>query len=494
MSVIFSALDKLVEAVAPTFGPHGKKVILNDGGVIKAIDDGVKIAKSIELQDENERIVAELVKQAAVKTNERAGDGTTGSLIILQAILHEIRRRGVYNVAQIRDELKKGSMEAVVAIRKLSKKIKTLEQLCKVARTSYNDEEVSKIIAELAHQMGPDGIITVEDHPAMETISEIVDGVEVRKGFISPFMANPIGGSSCEMIDPLILLTEFRLTSVNDVVPIIEKVAALGKNQLVIVAENVEGDALGTLVGTKLKGKTHFETLAICAPKFGEGRSDFMRDLAMVTGATIANNETGLKVDEMTLEHLGTCPKVLSKRDHSVFFLPKKKSNEAKKHIQNLIEQADQSKTEYDRDNLQERIATLRGKVATIKVGANTVAEKKSAREKVEDSVNATKAALKGGVVAGAGVTLASLKTSSPILNKAFQAPIARLKENSGVDFEVKPGQAYNLISGEAGDPMIIGVIDPVDVLIAQVESAVSIAIELISTGGIIVDLDDKKV
>lgn len=445
---ILSAVSKLVTLVAPTFGPAGNKVIIGKGLGVSVLDDGVQIAKDLELEDEAENYVLKLIREVAVKTNERVGDGTTGSLIMLQAILKEAKDSNL-TPRQIVKDLATGLVEAVEQIKSKSKDIKTKEDLEKVARISYDNEEVSKLLAGIIFEIGEDGLIDVQPSQTTTIESEIVKGFKIRQGYVSPYMANE--GDKCVIEDAVVLVTDKAFFNNQEIVPVMEAVLKSGKSNLVVFCKDFSGEALSTAIINKLKGS--FKCLAI------ELQGSQLDDIALLTGA-----KHTLLEGKIELTDLGSAKRIVSKPEDTVII----DGNGDKEVIALRI-----AELKKDEGNARQ-IANLTNSVAVIKVGAKTESEAKALLFKVEDASNAVKVAFKGGVVPGAGTTHASLNTSSEILNKALKYPQAQLEENLGM-----------LLMTEK-------VIDPTEVVIAGIESAVSIASLLLTTTGIINDVKTK--
>lgn len=451
---IMSAVDKVFSLVKPTFGPSGNKVIIGKNspvtliGGVSVLDDGVQIVKDLELEDEAENYVLKLIREVAVKTNERVGDGTTASLIMLKGILKEAKASGL-PARQIVHDLNVGLKEAVAQIKTRSRAIETVEDLEKVARISFDNEVVAKLLADLIFQLGKDGLINVRPSQGVTIESEIVPGYKINQGYVSPYFANQ--SDKCVIEDAIVLVTDKAFYNNQEIVPIMEKVLASGKSNLVIFCKAFEGEALSTAIINKLKGS--FKTLAI------EVEGQQLDDIALLTGAT--HCLIGTKIE---LTDLGSAKRIVSKIEDTVII----DGGGNKETVAKTIE-------EFKKDPTNDiRIANLTSSVAVIKVGATTESEAKALQFKIEDASNAVKVAYQGGVVSGAGTTHASLKTSSDILNKALCYPKNQLEENLGM-----------LLMTE-------DIIDPTEVVIAGIESAVSIASLLLTVRGIIYDIKPK--
>lgn len=443
--VIMSAVNKLVELVKPTYGAAGNKIIIGKGLNVSVLDDGVQIAKDLELEDEAENYVLKLIREVAVKTNERVGDGTTSSLILLQAILQEAIKSGKAP-REIVQELEAGLTEARAQINKQSRAIETQEDLKNVARISFDNEEIAKLLAEIIFEIGENGLIDVQASQGASIESEIVQGFQVNAGFVSPYMAND--NDKCVIDDAVILTTDKAFYNNAEIVPVMEMVVKSGKSNLVVFCKDFSGEALTTAILNKIKGS--FKLLAVKASE------QDMSDIALLTGSKHVLIDT--KVDTTDF---GYAKKVVSRLEDTTII-------DGAGDEQSIIEVVEELKKDITNDR---RVANLTNSVAVIKVGAKTESEAKALQFKVEDASNAIKVAYKGGVVTGAGMTLSGIKTSSAILNHALQYPHKQLVENMG----------YFKMTDD--------IIDPAEVVIAGLESAVSIAKLLLETKGIIYDV-----
>jgi chaperonin GroEL len=462
---IMNTVNKLVDLVKPTFGHQSNKVIIGKGFYVSALDDGVQIAKDLELEDEAENYVLKMIREVAVRTNDRVGDGTTSSLIILQALMKEIEKGGKVDGRKITEELKQGLLEAVSQLKKQARKIKSKEDLEKVARISFDNADIAKLLAEIVHKIGADGLIDVETSQGFDIESEMMGGFKMIGGYVSPYMITEKEEALLE--DPYILVANMEFVNENELLPIIQKILDVGRNSLVIFCKGIEGGALNLLVINKLQGK--FKSLAVKTVS----NNDF-EDIALLTGATLFSPEKGKPV--MEIKDLGRAKKVISKRDTTVIMGGKSDKKVFDTRVKELKDKIENAKDNTTREQTKYKLARLTNSVAVIKVGADTENEAKALRYKVEDASNAVKVAFKDGVVKGAGIALAQLKTSSPLLNKALRYPNLQLEENTG-------GIEYN-----------DSIIDPVAVLIAGLESAVSIACLLSSVKGIIVEEKPKTI
>lgn len=491
------AVDKAVDLVKPTYGPASNKVIISKATHGFVLDDGVQIMRDLELPDPSEHAVLKVIREVAIKTNDRAGDGTTGSMIMLQAIVGEVAKKHRRDGHRIERELRAGLAEAVSALKGSAKEVKTLDELRKVARVSFDNEEVSSLIAETWHKVGRDGVVTVDTGPSMRTTSELTDGVALDHGYISPFMVTNPERMEAVIEKPRILITDYRLTEATDIAPILNKMAEAKLHKLLVIAENVEQHALATLVINEphvvnpiTKRTGIIQSVAVVAPS---GDLSKLEDIALLVGARVVSKAKGDKLEDVTVDDLGSAERFVAKQDSAVITGPKGDRKAVQKAVADLSAAAATADTERERKALQKRMAFFTNKIAVIRVGAPTENEQKSLKYKVEDAVNAVKSAYKDGVVCGAGLSLARLETSSPILNTALKAPHQQLMDNMGMEpVELKPGQAVNVVTGQVGKPLEVGVVDPVEVLVAGIESAVSIASLLVTTSGMVVEKPKK--
>lgn len=481
---IRSAVNKTVDLIKPTYGPASNKVIISKVLNKMVVDDGVQIARDLEFEDPVENAILNVVRETAIKTNDRVGDGTTGALIMLQAIIEEVAKITRLDGRKLEKELKAAFLQASEQLRKSAKPVKTKEDLLKVARVSFDDPEIAEIIADTWFKIGKEGMVTIDRSGTMETKAELTEGIKIDRGYISPYMITNPARMEAVIEKPYIMLTDYRLTEVNDILPIMNALVSKQIFNLVLVCDNIEQNALATAIVNKMQGK--FNLIAITKPM----EENMLEDIALMIGAKVFSMSKGDKLDTATMSDLGRAERVIVRQKESVIVGPKGKKEVLAKAKQDLGLAITMAETDKDREYLKKRLARFNNKVAVIKVGAATENEVNALKYKVEDAINATKAAFKSGVVCGAGLALSRLKTSSSVLNEALQAPFKQLKLNMGIDShqELKPDQAINAVTGEIGNYFTVGVIDPVDVLIAQVESAVSIASLLITTSGMIVE------
>jgi len=508
-------VDKLVDTVKVTLGPKGRNVVLDKGfGAPHITNDGVTIAKEIELENKFENIGAEIVKEVATKTNDVAGDGTTTAAVLAQAIINE----GLKNVAaganplEIKRGLEKGTEAVIGELKKLSKQINNKSEIAQVATISAQDPEIGEMLADIMNELGKDSVITVEESQTFGLSKEVVEGMQFDKGYISHYMITNPERMEAEYDDPLILITDKKIASLQEIIPVLEKVAKSGKKDLVIIAEELEGDALATLVVNKLRGT--FNTLAIKAPGFGDRRKEMLQDIAILTGGQVITEEVGLKLDGVELKMLGRARKVISTKENTTIIEGKGKKSEIEDRVAQIKKEIEQSDSDFDKEKLQERLAKLSGGVAVIKVGAATELEMKAKKDKIEDALNATKAAVAEGIVAGGGValirTLKALETAKvdgdekiglAILKRALEEPLRQIAHNAGKDgavaaAEVKKGTGgfgYNALTDEYEDLIKAGIIDPTKVVRSALQNAVSAASMLLTTEAVVTDLPEKK-
>ena len=512
-----NGVDILANAVKVTLGPKGRNVVLDKGfGSPIITNDGVTIAKEIELKNKYENVGAEIVKEVASKTNDVAGDGTTTATLLAQAIIQE----GLKNVTAGANpiSLKKGIEKAVEEVvkflkTKLAKPVTTKEEIAQVATVSSKDQEIGGQIAEIINKVGKDAVITVEQSQTFGLTSEIVEGMQFDRGFISPYMINNSERMEAVYEDSLILITDRKISAVADIVPLLEKVSHSGKRELVIIADELEGDALATLVVNKLRGV--FNTLAIKSPGFGDRKKEMLEDIAIVTGGQVISEEKGIKLESVDLSMLGQARKVVSTKENTTIIGGKGKKAAIDSRATQLRTQLAKTTSEFDKEKLQERLAKLTGGVAVIKVGAATEVEQKEKQHRTEDAVQATKAAMEEGIVAGGGVALvralvalknvkadnADEKTGVEIIRRALEEPLRQIATNAGKEAsviieEVKKGKdayGYNAETDEYGDLIQYGIVDPVKVTRSALQNAASAAAMFLTTEAVITDLPEEK-
>ncbi|MDI3523564.1 chaperonin GroEL [Kosmotoga sp.] len=511
-------VDAVAEAVKITLGPKGRNVVLEKSwGSPTITNDGVSIAKEIELEDKFENLGAQLVKEVASKTNDIAGDGTTTATVLAQAMIKE----GLKNVAAganpilVKKGIEKAVTKAVEEIRSMSKKLSSREDIAHVAAISANDPEIGELIAEAMDKVGEDGVITVEDSKTLETYVEFVEGMQFDRGYISPYFVTDPEKMEAVIKEPYILITDKKLSAVKPLVPILEKVAQTGK-PLVIIAEDVEGEALSTLVLNKLRGT--LESIAVKAPGFGDRRKAMLQDIAILTGGTVISEEVGLTLENATLDDLGTAGMVKVKKDDTIIVDGKGDPEKIKQRIGQIKAQIEQTTSEYEKETLQERLAKLAGGVAVIKVGAATETELKEKKHRIEDALSATRAAVEEGIVAGGGVALArakktveklidevedpDMKIGVKIVYKSLDVPMRQIAANAGLDGAVivdkvlsvdDPSHGYDALRDKFTDMFEAGIVDPVKVTRSALQNAASIAGILLTTEAAVVEKPEEK-
>jgi chaperonin GroEL len=517
---LLAGVNKLANAVKVTLGPKGRAVVLDKGfGAPTITRDGVTIAKEIELEDKIENLGAELVKEVASKTNDVAGDGTTTATLLAQVLISE----GLKNVSAGVDPIgmQKGLEEAVKLVveelKKISKPVKGKEDIAHVATISARDEEIGKLIADVIDKVGRDGVVTVEEGQTVGLTYEIVEGMQFDRGYISPYMITNPEKMEAVLENPFILITDKKLSSIHELVPILEKVVQSGRKNILIIAEEVEGEALATLIVNKLKGV--LISVAVKAPGFGDRRKEMLKDIAVLTGGEIISEELGIKLEHADLSMLGEAQKVIVTKDTTTIVGGRGSKTEIEKRVQQIRAQLEKTTSEYDREKLQERLAKLTGGVAVIKVGAPTETEQKEKQHRIEDAVSATKAAIEEGIVPGGGValirTLPKLEAlleklskediakyiGAQIVRKAVEAPLRQIAENAGVDSsvvveKVKEGKdafGFNAATLRYEDLYQTGVIDPTKVTRSALENAASVASLLLITQAVVSELPEKK-
>lgn len=505
-SKLKKGVDQLSNAIKITLGPKGKNVAIDKGyGAPQIINDGVTIAKEIELEDKFENLGAELVKEVASKQNDVAGDGTTTATLLVQSIVSE----GMKNVTAgsspmlIKKGIEKGVNEVVSYLNKISKEIKTKEEIAQVASISANDKEIGDIIADAIEAVSKDGVVTVEESQSFGISKEIVEGMQFDKGYVSAYMSTNTEKMVAEYNDVNILITDKKISAIREILPLLEKMANDGKKDLVIIAEDCDGEALTTFVVNKIRGT--FNVVVVKAPGFGDNRKAMLEDIAILTGAKVITEERGLKLENIDLNVLGKADKVIATKDNTTIVGGKGDKKELEERISILKTSLENTESSYDKEKLQERIAKLAGGVAVIKVGAATETEMKDIKLRIEDAINATKAATRKGIVAGGGVALLrsiealnNLKLDNKeeqigvdILKKALLSPIKQIAENSGVDGsivaeEVRKNEninyGYNALTNEYEDLIKSGVVDPTEVVMAAIQNAASISAIFLTT------------
>jgi chaperonin GroEL len=516
-----NGIDIVANAVATTLGPKGRNVALDRKfGSPTITHDGVTVAKEIELEDPFENMGAQLIKEAATKTNDIAGDGTTTSTVLAHAIVTE----GLKNLAagsnpmRLKLGIEQATETVVAALRKMAQKIETKEEIASVATNSAADAEIGNLIADVMDKVGKDGVITVEESKSMQFETEYVEGMQFDRGYISAYFITDSEHMESVIPEPYILIYDKKISAAQDIVPVLEKLVQLGKRELVIIAEDIDGEALATLVLNKLRGMLN--VLAIKAPGFGDRRKAMMMDIATLTGGQVISEETGRKLETTTLQDLGRAEKVVADKDNTTLVGGKGDKKAIKGRIDQIRVEIDKSTSDYDKEKLQERLAKLSGGVAIIRVGAATETELKEKKHRVEDALSATRAAIEEGIVPGGEITFINAMSSLDkvkmtgdeeaigvsIVRRAMEAPIRRLAENAGQDGAViietvrrlakeqgNKNLGYNVVTGEYVDMLKAGIIDPLKVVRGALENAASIAAMILTTECLVTDIPEKE-
>ena len=514
---LLSGIDQLANTVKVTLGPKGRNVVLGKKfGSPLITNDGVTIAKDVELEDAFENMGAQLVREVATKTNDIAGDGTTTATLLAQAIVHE----GLKNVSAganpmvMRKGMEKAVETAIETIKANSETIKGSDDIARVGAVSSGDESVGKLIAEAMDKVGASGVITIEESKTAETGLEVVEGMQFDRGYISPYMVTDTDKMEAVIDDPYILITDKKISSIQEILPLLEQIVKTGK-KLVIIAEDVEGDALATLLVNRLRG--NFTCVCVKAPGFGDRRKEMLKDIAILTGGTYISSELNMNLPDTQITDLGTARQIKVTKDNTVIVDGAGDANEIKARIAEIKNTICVTTSDYDKEKLQERLAKLSGGVAVIKVGAQTEVAMKEQKLRVEDALNATRAAVEEGIVAGGGTAYVNAipaveklvaklsgdeKTGAQIIARALQAPIRQIAENAGVDGSIvydkirssrKVGYGYNAYSETYCDMIPSGIVDPTKVTRTALENAASIASCVLTTESLVADKPDPK-
>ncbi len=512
---MMQGVSKLADAVKYTIGPKGRNVVLGQNyGSPTITNDGVTITEEIELKDKVENIGASVVKEVASKANETAGDGTTTAVLLARAIIAE----GLKNVTAGADplSLKRGigkAQEAVINhLKTEAKKITKKEEIKQVATISAEDEELGSLIAEVIEEAGKDGVVTVEESKTFGFEKEVVKGLQLDSGYVSPYMITDSDRMEAVFDDPHILITDKKISSVNEIIPVLEKLSQGGQKNLVIVADEIEGEALATLVLNKLRGV--FNTLAVKAPGFGDKKKETLKDMAAVCGGQVISDEVGLKLENAEVAMLGKARKVTATKDKTIITEGKGNKKDLEKRIEQIKKEIEDTTSDYEKENLQKRLAKLAGGVAVIKVGALTEVEQKARQHKAEDALSATRAAIEEGIVAGGGVSLIRAldaldrlklegdeSTGASILKRALEDPTRQIAENAGADGSVvvqkiREGEGpygFNAKTLEYEDLVKAGIVDPTKVVRVALESATSAASMFLTTECVVVEAEEEK-
>ena len=515
-------IDQLADTVKVTLGPKGRNVVLDKGyGAPLITNDGVTIAKEIELEDKLENMGAELIREVATKTNDVAGDGTTTATLLAQAMIAE----GVKNIAAganamgVKRGIEKATEVVITNLKRLSRPIANHEEVKQVATISAQDPEIGNLIADIIKEVGKDGVITVEDDQSLGLSREIVEGMQFDRGYISAYMVTNTERMEANYENPAILITDKKISSIGDILKLLEKLARAGQKDLVIIAEDVEGEALATLVLNKVRGA--FNTLAVKAPGFGDRRKEMIEDIATMTGGRVVTEELGLKLDTIDIDVLGKARRVISTKENTIIIGGKGKKAEVEKRVKQIKTELERATSEFDKEKLQERLAKLSGGVAVIKVGAATEVEQKEKKLRIDDAVHATKAAMEEGIVPGGGVALArcipNLETlrkemekdpnlldervGTDILLRALEAPVRQIAYNAGREGAVvieevkkhKGAMGYNAAKDTYEDLVKAGIVDPTKVTRSALQNAASVAALVLTTDAVVGELPKKE-
>ncbi len=520
-------IDKLADAVRMTLGPRGRAVVLERGfGAPQVTFDGVTVAKEMELEDKFENLGADLIKQAADKTNDNVGDGTTTSVVLAHAIIDEgekaIREKG-FNVINLAEELKKAGKEIIKELEAQKEPIDDNKRIKEVATLSAKDQEIGGLIAEVMGKIGRDGVVTIEDSNTIGNSHELVEGMQFDRGYVSPYMVTNQERMEAAIEDPFILVTDKKISAIGELLPLLEKIVQGGKKELVIVADEIEGEALATLIVNKLRGI--FNVLAIKAPGFGDRRKEMLQDIAVVTGAEFISEDLGKKLENVAVSDLGHAHRVVADKDNTVIVGGKGDKKAIESRVSQLKSQIKNVTSEFDKEKLQERLGKLAGGVAVIKVGAPTESAQKELKQRVEDAVAATRAAMEEGIVPGGGIALFNVVAETAargdaenatvseyakfILRKALEAPISAIASNSGetsgkVLQDLKKQKAalkgaektwlgFNADANKVGDLKQAGIVDPLKVTKTAFVNALSVASNYLIIGAAVTDIPEKK-
>ena len=514
---IENGVNALANTVKITLGPKGRNVVLDKKyGAPQITNDGVTIAKEIELEDPFENMGAQLVKEVSTKTNDVAGDGTTTATLLAQAIIREGQRNlaAGANPMVLKKGIEAATEAAVEGLRELSKPINGKQAIAQVAANSAADETIGELISDAMEKVGADGVITVEESKTMTTGMEITEGMQFDRGYASAYMVTDTEKMEAVLDDPLILITDKKISSIQEVLPLLEQVVQTGK-KLLIIAEDVEGEALSTLVLNKLRGT--FTCVAVKAPGFGDRRKEMLQDIAILTGGTVISSETGMELKEATLDLLGKARQVKVSKENTTIVGGAGEKQDIDARIAQIRAQIAETTSDYDREKLQERLAKLAGGVAVIKVGAATEIEMKERKLRIEDALNATRAAAEEGIVPGGGIAMLNVvpkvaalldsyagdaKTGVEIVLRALEEPIRQIAANAGVDGSVvvdhiktaqKPGFGYDALKGEYVDMVDRGIIDPTKVTRSALQNAASVAAMVLTTESLVADIPEPE-
>ena len=510
-----AGVDRLANTVKVTLGPKGRNVVLDKSfGAPLITNDGVTIAKEVELEDAFENMGSQLVKEVATKTNDVAGDGTTTATVLAQAMINE----GMKNLAAganpiiLRKGMKKATETAVDSIQKMSSKLSGKEQIAKVAAISAGDEQVGEMVADAMEKVSGDGVITIEESKTMKTELDMVEGMQFDRGYLSAYMATNMDKMEAELDNPYILITDKKISNIQEILPLLEQVVQASA-RLLIIAEDVEGEALSTLVINKLRGT--FNVVAVKAPGYGDRRKEMLKDIAILTGGEVISEELGLDLKETTMDQLGRAKSVKVQKENTIIVDGEGDKAEIEARIAQIKNQIDETTSDFDREKLQERLAKLAGGVAVVRVGAATETEMQEAKLRMEDALAATRAAVEEGIIAGGGSAYihaskevskmaASLegdeKTGANIILKALEAPLRRIAENAGLEGSViidkvrseQPGFGFNALTEEYVDMVDNGILDPAKVTRSALQNATSVASTLLTTESVVANIKEE--
>ena len=507
-------VDALANAVKVTLGPKGRNVVLDKKyGAPTITNDGVTIARDIELEDPFENMGAQLVKEVATKTNDIAGDGTTTATLLAQAMIQEGMRNVVAgaNPMIVKKGIETAVKTLVEEIKSKAQKVETKAKIAQVAAISSGDSEVGDLIAEAMEKVGKDGVITVEESKSMDTNLSVVEGMQFDRGYISPYMVTDTEKMEAIMDDPYVLITDRKISSIADILPVLEQVVKQGK-QIVIIAEDLDGEALATIVVNKLRGT--FKALAVKAPGFGDRRKAMLEDIAILTGGTVISEEIGRKLDSVTLEDLGRARQVRSTKEETTIVDGAGNKAQITARVEQLKKQIADTTSDFDREKLQERLAKLSGGVAVVEIGAATEVEMKDKKYRVEDALNATRAAVEEGIVAGGGTTFIDIlpaldkikaegdvKVGIEIVKRAVEAPVRQIAENAGLEGSVVvdsvkkagDGVGFNALENSYVDMIGAGIVDPAKVTRSALQNAASIAAMVLTTETLVTDKPEPE-
>ena len=512
-----TGINKLADTVKVTLGPKGRNVVLERAyGSPLITNDGVTIAREIELEDKAENMGAQLLREVATKTNDVAGDGTTTATLLAQAII----KAGLKNLAAgsnpmiLQKGIKKAVAKTIESLKKQSVKIESKEKIANVASVSAGDEEIGKLISEAMEKVGNDGVITVEESKSMGTTLEVVEGMQFDRGYVSSYMVTDTEKMIAELDNPYILITDKKITNIQDILTVLEQIVQSGK-ALLIIAEDIEGEAMATLVVNKLRGT--FNCVAVKAPGFGDRRKAMLEDIAILTGGTVVSSDLGYELKDTTIDMLGSAQKVKVEKENTVIVKGAGDDEKIKERVKQLRAQYEESESDFDREKLQERLAKLSGGVAVVQVGAATETELKEKKLRIEDALNATRAAVEEGIIAGGGVALIDTiedvrplldetegdeKTGVMIILRALEEPLRQIAENAGKEgsvivsavFEKEKGMGYDALHDKYVDMIKEGIVDPTKVTRSALQNAASVAAMVLTTEATVTDLpkDDE--